>query len=701
MPQEKQELQVVSRSKGSVPSISSSNKQKNWSFRLFQEEGRDEILSIKGEKENLVWSIPGFTKVVKERVDSFSPLDAKRLQVDDIPESEPSVKGVLQVHKSTPQSFFATIQDGRVNNTFEIFSEDGRWTVSPRKRPTKKEPSPELEFMDKLMKTAGLEELLYPIATPRGGSDLARRIMASSIGAVAGAGLQYADNKSQAEEYDENGIPIKRNATDGMLGKAALGGIIGLGVSEGTNFLAQKFVTPPMNTDPTPESLNERIREYDSAAADLMEARAAEDKEGQEKVMFKENKQAGLASELSNVAGWGLVFSAPILSLVGGALAYSKMEKKMKSFKKDHGEEDVAKIDRLGERMGVSNVPVLNYGNKLTGAYSAGPGYAYQLSLASPGFRRVVKKEMTRKGFTGTEKEFLSGGFMAVPKGWKMDPIIRHEMGHSNLTNRKWTDPSKLNQEIARPIADITGSFAPIASLIAGSIVGAGVQNAMDNSIGRNTELSDVTGKAAVILAGALTGATIGAAIGSPTLGNEAQVSRMAMDDIEKDPETMNRAGGPDKFKSDSKGMLGAAYNTYLGSKIRGPAILGMGGALLGSSGYKLASFDEKRYTMKEVVKMIMEDPGIPSWRKEEIINDLKDRYGMFTSEMLTRADLAAMGLGGAAGWMLGGGGLPLGVGTLSGAMAGLLGASVSKYLFGTSLTKGRAIWGTPGLKMY
>lgn len=152
------------------------------------------------------------------------------------------------------------------------------------------------------------------------------------------------------------------------------------------------------------------------------------------------------------------------------------------------------------------------------------------------------------KADAATRRRMRERGTIIYDPAWATPGIMAHEAGHAEVANRNFFSPSRINQQLLRPVANVV---SPIATIVAGAA-----------AIKTGNPIAAFVAPAATSLVGSL-----------PTLISEYQASNSARRHI--DDSRMR-----EDTKDTNRKVLRNAYATYLVGGLLPGAILGTGALL-------------------------------------------------------------------------------------------------------------------------
>lgn len=150
-------------------------RQTNWRYRLINHDGENKFLVNMGDR-TYQWSVPReMGELMKSPDFGGAEMSARRLSdidrhhADRMLEAAKVVsEGLLQVHSSGPARLHATIQDGKVNPSFDLSHGGGNeWRLVPKARPVK--PNPAKTLGDRAM---GIKTAMEGVVTKPGAPKL-------------------------------------------------------------------------------------------------------------------------------------------------------------------------------------------------------------------------------------------------------------------------------------------------------------------------------------------------------------------------------------------------------------------------------------------------------------------------------------------------------------------------------------------------
>jgi len=253
---------------------------------------------------------------------------------------------------------------------------------------------------------------------------------------------------------------------------------------------------------------------------------------------------------------------------IGGAWGASTLAQYLLKRRLDKQLEESEKITPqeariILRRMGLpSHLPAISLKEHTRNAFYAEPGTARKMyrrniygmrDTLNKKYKDLKRKEILEKlnhGLVGYHPDYLRAG------------ILAHEGGHAKIHNRPWYDPSRVNQQVLRPVGDVASILAPLGTFLGAAGAGGAVY--------KNTKNPFLSGAA-----GAGAGLLLSAILKAPTLINEYQASahaRKHLDESMKDEER----------KKQEKDSLRTAFGTYLTGSLAFPTLYG---AALGGIG--------------------------------------------------------------------------------------------------------------------
>jgi hypothetical protein len=237
-------------------------------------------------------------------------------------------------------------------------------------------------------------------------------------------------------------------------------------------------------------------------------------------------------------------FAPAVISVLGsmGLSAYlnHRLKQQLDAMPRSRDKQSLAILRHAGLP---SDMPVVSYPGLENAAYIGAGEF-------DPWFGRGLHEQdevldgLVRRN-PGLLKRLKRYGVIALDPEYSAPGVVGHEAGHSAISQGPWYSPSRINQDVLRPLMSLPASILPA---IAAGAVGIGTKNP---------------------LYGGGAGALAGLLLNAPTLISEYQASRNAKKYIDQSRMTSEN-------KARNHEGLNSAFHTYLANAVAPAALAGL-----------------------------------------------------------------------------------------------------------------------------